>query len=312
MATKTVIVSSVGTKKKPRLLKENRLKIAVESASTTPNARAVHLPRPKSAETLPRKSGKSTSRAIQKKSTRKSAESILERKGDARTPGKRLSIEEELLRVREAQAAIMRNPGPPLGSGASLYKQLSSTVTGPSLISQHILIGNKDDAADIDGLHKLGVTHVLNVATQQTPNFYPKDFVYTNISIFDKPDENLNQHKKTAVEFLQRVEKMKGRVLVHCIAGVSRSVSFVIMHLMVTHQMFLRVAYDHVKSIRPYILPNNGFLLQLAKLETELFGLTSVASAPEWNFYEWNSIKHKTKKFEPVTASSGGFGCFIL
>mmetsp|Transcript_22307 Transcript_22307/g.29175 ORF Transcript_22307/g.29175 Transcript_22307/m.29175 type:complete len:314 (+) Transcript_22307:221-1162(+) len=220
--------------------------------------------------------------------------------------------ETEMQIVKNAQPTIQRNPGPSLGSGASKYRQLVSSVTGMSIISHHIVLGNREDAADIDGLHRIGITHILNTAGSQVPNHHPNDFSYLTIKIQDNPQQDLSSARNSAIGFLQHVEKLNGRVLVHCIAGVSRSVSLVIMHLMATHQIYLRVAFDHIKSCRPFIAPNTGFLLQLAENEIELFGVTTVASAPEWNFYEWNAIKHKAKKYEPVTATSGGGGCILL
>ncbi len=68
---------------------------------------------------------------------------------------------------------------------------------------------------------------------------------------------------------MKHVENAQGRVLVHCIAGVSRSVTFLLMHLIAVHRVALRQAYDFVHFRRPYIIPNEGFRLQLALFEIE-------------------------------------------
>lgn len=44
------------------------------------------------------------------------------------------------------------------------------------------MIGSKRDAANLDRLKELGVTHVLNVA-KQVPNSYPNDFVYLKLDL---------------------------------------------------------------------------------------------------------------------------------
>ena len=44
------------------------------------------------------------------------------------------------------------------------------------------MIGSKRDAANLDRLRELGVTHVLNVA-KQVPNSYPNDFVYLKLDL---------------------------------------------------------------------------------------------------------------------------------
>jgi protein-tyrosine phosphatase len=59
-------------------------------------------------------------------------------------------------------------------------------------------------------------------------------------------------------------------IMVHCLAGVSRSVSlvlaFFIKHLKYSYQQ----AYDLVKSRRRIIHPNDGFIQHLKNLEREL------------------------------------------
>ena len=104
-------------------------------------------------------------------------------------------------------------------------------------------------------------------------------------------------------EFIDRVESINGRVLVHCIAGASRSVTAVLMHLVAQHRIPLRIAYDYIKSIRPQIAVNKGFLLQLAELEVKEHGVTSVVgpkAGRDWNFYAWVSTCHKYQvRLEP-------------
>ena len=47
---------------------------------------------------------------------------------------------------------------------------------------------------------------------------------------------------------------------------------------MLQHQMDLRHIYEYIKACRPQIAVNDGFKLQMAKLEITQFGATSVAS----------------------------------
>lgn len=72
--------------------------------------------------------------------------------------------------------------------------------------------------------------------------------------------------------------------------GVSRSVTIILMHLMGTYEIFLKHAYNHMKAVRPYIHPNDGFKLQLAQFEIEHLGQSSVTknAGEDWNFFEWN------------------------
>ncbi|CAM9859875.1 unnamed protein product, partial [Scytosiphon promiscuus] len=136
----------------------------------------------------------------------------------------------------------------------------------PSLVSPHICIGAKEDAKDLPALKELGVTHVLNCA-KQLPSSHPKEFVHARLELVDSSDEELVPFQKAGVSFLRQVEGCGGRALVHCIAGCSRSVSIVLLHLMETHRIRLKLAYDHVRSYRMVAQPNEGFRFQLATTE---------------------------------------------
>lgn len=98
-------------------------------------------------------------------------------------------------------------------------------------------------------LRTLGVTHVLNVASQ-LPNYHEGSFVYLKLPMVDAVDVSLAQYLPSAFKFLSRVEEMNGRVLVHCVAGVSRSVIIVTLFLIAMHKLDLHTAYSFIKTVR--------------------------------------------------------------
>jgi hypothetical protein len=65
---------------------------------------------------------------------------------------------------------------------------------------------------------------------------------------------------------------------VHCQVGVSRSVTLVLAYLMKYEGLSLKEAVERVKSCRPFICPNRGFLEILGKLEREQFQKSSLSS----------------------------------
>ena len=143
------------------------------------------------------------------------------------------------------------------------------------------------------------------------------DFTYCKINAMDSPMYDIRKDFQTATTFLARVEKLNGRVLVHCIAGVSRSVCFVLMHLMRHHDICLNQAYKHIKDIRPFVCPNEGFMYEMAMFEVETFGWTSVAgpkAGKMWKFYQWNAEKGNHQKGGDEGALLGGtrLDCVIL
>lgn len=59
-------------------------------------------------------------------------------------------------------------------------------------------------------------------------------------------------------------------VLVHCVAGVSRSVTVTLAYLMQRHRLCLRDAFELVRSRKTDIAPNFHFMRQLHSFERDL------------------------------------------
>ena len=207
--------------------------------------------------------------------------------------------------VSEAQERIRRHAGP-AGPGSSVGRprfRMALNSTHSTLITNHIVIGNRENAMDSAGLRQLGVTHVLN-ACVQLPNFHPQSFTYLKLDLLDNPEASITEHAKSTSSFIARAESMNGRVFCHCVSGVSRSVSVILMHLMARHRVPLREAYEHIQTLRPFIRPNEGFKLQLAKFEIAQLGCSSVADSGlrDWDFYTWNTLKGSVPK-DPTAAA---------
>lgn len=160
-------------------------------------------------------------------------------------------------------------PGPKAGNSLSLSLRKTLMLDSQpkaSLLTDHIIVGSREDACDYNILQDLGVTHVLNAA-DGLGNGFPHSFIYYNLPLQDRDDFPVSKYFEVSSSFMKRVEGLGGRVMIHCVAGVSRSVTLVIAHLILAHRMTLRDAYNHVVTHRPYICPNNGFKLALAQLE---------------------------------------------
>lgn len=90
-------------------------------------------------------------------------------------------------------------------------------------------------ALDVEMLQRVGITRVVNmagasVATDQ--EFYGKDISCIVIKAEDIDGYDLSQHFTEVSEFLEQAEKDGASVLVHCVAGVSRSVTVSVAYLM--------------------------------------------------------------------------------
>ena len=121
-----------------------------------------------------------------------------------------------------------------------------------------------------------GITHIINCAAESTslPNI--PGITVTYLHVYDTPTERISQYFDSVADKIETVRLNGGRVLVHCIAGVSRSVTLLIAYLLKYRQMNLKEAFHHVRGKRPIISPNNGFWMQIIAYERQLFGRTTV------------------------------------
>lgn len=148
-------------------------------------------------------------------------------------------------------------------------------------------------------LHKLGITHILNAAHSKQgsigdQSFYENSCIYLGIPAEDSESFDLSQYFKVAVDFIHKVLKNKdgkylqkkkfymfplflshswfcvtGKVLVHCIMGVSRSATLVLAYLMMRQRLSLRDSLRHVTQKRA-VYPNQHFLSLLIQLDERL------------------------------------------
>ncbi|XP_059357231.1 dual specificity protein phosphatase 19-like [Carassius carassius] len=125
-------------------------------------------------------------------------------------------------------------------------------------------VASQDAAHDLDTLKKLKVTHVLNVA-YGVENVFPDLFTYKTVTVLDLPETDITSYFPECFQFIKEAGQQGGVVLVHCNAGVSRSASVVIGFLMSQENMSFDEAFSAVKTARPSIQPNPGFMKQLKK-----------------------------------------------
>jgi len=76
--------------------------------------------------------------------------------------------------------------------------------------------------------------------------------------------------------FIDNAVLSNKNILVHCMAGISRSVSMVIYYLMKKHHINYENAITIVKDRRPIANPNNSFKLQLQKYQKKRDNFTEI------------------------------------
>ncbi|KAG6664434.1 hypothetical protein CIPAW_02G092900 [Carya illinoinensis] len=140
---------------------------------------------------------------------------------------------------------------------------------GPLQVLKGLFLGSIGAAKNKTALKSLNVTHVLTVASSLPPA-HPNDFLYKVINVIDRKDTDMKQYFTECFDFIDEAKRLGSGVLVHCVAGKSRSVTIVVAYLMKKHGMSLLKALEHVKSRRSKAAPNSGFVSQLREFEKSL------------------------------------------
>jgi len=145
----------------------------------------------------------------------------------------------------------------------------------PSQILDFLFLGSQQNASSRDQFVNLKIQRVLNCALLEVLNTFDKVVLsdvhkgikYHGLAIDDDPSQDLTKYLGKATRFLDHAKKKRQNVLVHCRAGKSRSPAIVIAYLITYQNMSFKEAYDHVKTCRPNIDINSGFLDQLQALK---------------------------------------------
>ncbi|KAM9804184.1 dual specificity protein phosphatase 13B-like [Neosynchiropus ocellatus] len=138
-------------------------------------------------------------------------------------------------------------------------------------------------ARDKATLHSMRITHIVNAAHRPTghcqatgfcvntgPRFYrdmPVD--YYGVEADDAVEFILSPFFYPTARYIRAALAQGGRVLVHCLMGVSRSATLVLAFLMIVEGLRLQEAVAAVRTHRD-ICPNPGFLQQLRSLDKSL------------------------------------------
>lgn len=102
------------------------------------------------------------------------------------------------------------------------------------------------------------------------------------IHVEDARTASLRPHFYETQEFIDEGRK-KGAVIVHCMAGVSRSATIVTSYLMLHKRLRLIPAFKHLKSVRSIVYPNPQFRAELNKFDKELYDTVPAPTLAEVN-----------------------------
>lgn len=120
--------------------------------------------------------------------------------------------------------------------------------------------------------HKIGC--IIN-ATYEAPNLKQPGIESIRVPVDDSEKDNIAEFFDLVADKINEKTIEKVNVVVHCVAGISRSTTLVMAYLLKYHRMDVRSAFNHIHLRRPVARPNNAFFRQLINYEMKLFGKTS-------------------------------------
>lgn len=143
-------------------------------------------------------------------------------------------------------------------------------ATSAHKIGENLFISNAGSAQDILFLHSSGITKILSCGCEF------EDFHRTSIEamILDIPDNTWND--KTEAEFTRGVQQLSQwlkageTVLVHCMGGISRSATVILLYLMRDKDMTLLQAIDLLHGIRKQVGPVTEYWKYLLRIDEHL------------------------------------------
>lgn len=134
----------------------------------------------------------------------------------------------------------------------------------------YLCISGLEGAENEKQLRAHGITHVYSLLCERSaPSSLTEllgrlGIAHHYIQIDDSVNINIVRVARKWYRTLDRERRMPNAcILVHCLAGISRSASFVLYHLMRSWSMKLSDAYRILYDARSVIDPNPGFRYQL-------------------------------------------------
>ncbi|CAF0742552.1 unnamed protein product [Brachionus calyciflorus] len=140
--------------------------------------------------------------------------------------------------------------------------------SGMSRILPGLFVGSLKDSQDRTQLKSHHITHIVSVIEEARPNPNCKDIKYFCIKASDSPQQDLQQYFSEVIEFIHKARVLEnGNVLIHCLAGISRSVTLAVAYIMTCTELSYENSLNAVRGARKIANPNFGFQRQLQNYE---------------------------------------------
>jgi protein tyrosine/serine phosphatase len=115
---------------------------------------------------------------------------------------------------------------------------------------------------DQSDIQQRNIKYIINIGAYVTEPKYVN--LYHKIDVDDTSSQNVLQHFDAITTLIHTQLLLKdGDVLIHCHAGISRSVTMTVAYFIRFHCWTVEYAISYIKSKRPQAQPNPNFMEQL-------------------------------------------------
>ena len=137
------------------------------------------------------------------------------------------------------------------------YNEKISEMAPGVFVAGELVAKNKDL------LKEYQITHIINCAGNVLDNFFPDEFKYKKFYLKDSSTSNAECLFYPVIFFIEEALEAGGKVLIHCVQGVSRSVALCMGYLTYKNHSEYEVVLKDCKQNRDICSPNVGFQVQL-------------------------------------------------
>ena len=136
----------------------------------------------------------------------------------------------------------------------------------PDKVLDYLFLGSLRTAQTVTVYHDLDIGYVLTTGRNLEVVVEPwmKQLV---LNVDDFPEQGMIPIFEEAFRFIDEARSNKKGVLIHCFAGLSRSVTIAVAYIMHLKGMTCDEALAMVRKARPAARPNDGFLNELRQYE---------------------------------------------
>lgn len=141
------------------------------------------------------------------------------------------------------------------------------------IILGKLFLGSVEDAVNEKWLQENSISLVITVMNEPISYIEYIQSIsicqHYMIPISDMTFENCLYN----MDYICQLIDSHDKVLIHCMFGISRSSTITIAYLMIKYKYYLDDATRMVLKERPFIFPNDAFILQLIHLEKSIFDI---------------------------------------